>query len=390
MRGKGHKIDLSKVNWVLVIRVDEIGDVVMTSPFLRELRHLLPNARIALLVKPAARDLVELCPYVDEVLNYDWDVSLYLGPLQRNWRALHLAYRILWSHRFDLAILPRWDFDDNHATFLAYLSGAPWRVGYSEGSVYQKQLLNRGFNRLLTHVMDDSVLKHEVEHNLDVIRFLGGAVQEDRLELWLSKEDELFVEQLMMLERIQSNDLLIAFGPGARETKRIWPLSNFTEIGNWLKKSYNSRIIVLGGKGEERLGGELQKQLGETVINLVGKTTLRQTCALLKRCRLYVGNDAGPMHLAAAAGVPVVEISCHPKTGSPFYQNSPKRFRPWGVPHTVVQPATPQPPCLYGCDVKRPHCILVITVDQVKEAVAEQLRALMTPADEGVNSIGKN
>jgi heptosyltransferase-2 len=372
------------------VRLDEIGDVVMTSPFLRELRRLLPNAWITLLVKPTVYNLVEFCPYVDEVLNYNWDVSLYLGPLQRNWRALRLAYRFLWPHHFDLAILPRWDFDVNHATYLTYLSGAPWRVGYSEGSTYQRQLLNRGFDRLLTHMMNDSVLKHEVEHNLDVIRFLGGTVQEDRLELWLSKEDELFIEHLMMLQRIQSNDLLIAFGPGAGEMKRIWPLNNFIEIGNWLKKSYNSCIIVLGGKGEERLGEELQEQLGDTVISFVGQTTLRQACAILKRCHLYIGNDAGPMHLSAAAGVPVVEISCHPRTGSPVHPNSPERFRPWGVSHSVLQPTIPRSPCLYGCDATEPHCILDVTVEQVKEAVARQLRLVQSPSKHRGSSVPEN
>lgn len=109
------------------------------------------------------------------------------------------------------------------------------------------------------------------------------------------------------------------------------------------------------------------------LIDIVGKSTLRQTGAVLKRCHLYVGNDAGPMHLAAAASLSVIEISCHPLGGSPFHSNSPSRFRPWGVPHVVLQPEEASHPCSVACSVGSPHCILNISVEQVKDAVVTNL-----------------
>jgi heptosyltransferase-2 len=373
MRRKGREIDLSQVKRLLVVRLDEIGDVVLTTPFLGELRRNLPDAWITLVVKPQAYNLVELCPYVNEVLTYDWRVNGRFTNLRRHWRALRLAWRHLWRRRFDLAILPRWDTDGYHGTFVLYFSGASWRVGYSETVNDHKRRANKGFNRLLTHPLQDSNLKHEVEHNLDVIRFLGGQVQDDRLELWLGKKDKGIAEQFLKDHQVEPDELLVGLAPGAGAPKRMWPIKRFAELGSWLRNAYGARLLIVGGPGEEPLGEELERALGASVVNAVGRTTLRQAAALLQHCQLFVGNDAGPMHMAAAVGVPVVELSCHPELGSPYSASSPLRFGPWGVSHTVVQPQTSRPPCVDECIADHPHCILGITVDQVKEAVTEGL-----------------
>lgn len=373
LRRKGRDIDLSQVMGVLVVRLDEIGDVVMTSPLLRELRRALPAGWITLVVKPGMYNLVEFCPHTNEVLTYEWHTAEQLRELRRHGRALRLAWRYLWPRHFDLAVLPRWDVDCHHGSFVAYFSGAPWRVAYSERVSDHKGRPNRGFDGLFTHVLDDHTLKHEVERNLDVLRCLGGSVQEDRLELWLGPEDEVSAEQCLQSHRVQPGDLVIAFGPGAGSPTRMWPLANFLELGEWLSKQDHARILVIGGKGEEPLGQALRRQLGETVINVVGQTTLRQAGALLKRCQLFVGNDAGPMHLAAAAGVPVVEISCHPQDGDPLHYNSPRRFGPWGVPHRILQPETAREPCSKGCLAGQAHCIASIGIGQVKEAMLAAL-----------------
>jgi heptosyltransferase-2 len=368
MRKGPNDSNLSRAERVLIVRLDEAGDVVLTSPFLRELRRNLPDAWITLIVKPAVYNLVELCPYVDEVLTFDWKVSRYLGPLQRHWRALRLAYRHLWHRRFDLVIVPRWDADYYHASFVAYFSGAPSRVGYSDNVIDHKRRLNGGLDKLFTHVLDNKVLKHEVQHNLEVIRSLGGKVEEDRLEIWLSPDDAHAAVRLLELHGFQPTNLLIAVGVGKRDPKRRWPIERFVELGDWLIRRYEAYILLVGEKAEKPLYDVLQHSLGKRVINTVGQTTLRQACALLKHCHLYIGNDYGPKHMAAAVGVPVIEINGHPVNGSPVSSDSPMRFGPWGVPHIVLQPRAANDSCSAGCIASDAHCILGITVDQVKEA----------------------
>lgn len=373
---------------MLVVRPDEIGDMVLTIPLVRELRRLLPRASITLVVKPSARNLLDICPYVDEVLACDWTIDPPTGAVLRHlrtpilayrhlwqhyWRALRFAARYLWHRHIDLAIVPRWDRDSYHSAYVAYFSGAPHRIGYSEDVTREKKRVNTGYNRLFTHVLRDRTPKHEVQHNLDVVRFLGASAQDEHLELWTDEMDEAHIQQFLTAHGVDSGDVLVAFGPGAREAKRMWPLDRFIEVGEWFKGEERVRIVVVGGPGEESLGQGLRQRLGDVVVDATGQMTLRQTEALLRRCHLYVGNDTGLMHLAAAAKIPVVELSCHPKAGVPQHPNSPHRFGPWDVPHVVLQPETACAPCLDGCEAKRPHCILSISPSVVKEAVAELL-----------------
>ncbi|MFZ0052777.1 MAG: glycosyltransferase family 9 protein, partial [Desulfobaccales bacterium] len=195
------------------------------------------------------------------------------------------------------------------------------------------------------------------------------------LELWITGEDEDFARHLLESQGYHGKDFLIALVPGAAQKGKQWPLANFIDLGSKLIKEYQAWIVVIGGKTDEALGQGLKKGLGEKVIDATGQTTLRQAAAVLSHCDLYVGNDSGPMHLAAAMQVPVVEISRFPTGGRPLSPQAPARFEPWGVPHRVLQPDRPAPPC-HGdsCMAEEAHCIRRITVEQVEIAIADLLR----------------
>lgn len=373
-RWQSKKANFFEAERVCVLRLDEIGDVVMTTPFLRELRRYLPHAWITLIVKPTVFNLVELCPYVNEVLTFDWRVLGRARRVRQFWRALQFASRQLWQRRFDLAIIPRWDVDFHCAAFTAYFSGARWRVGYSEKVNDRKHHANRGFDGMFTHVLVDLTLKHEVERNLSVIRYLFGEIAGNDLELWVGGEDNTYAAHILKHNGEQDDRLIVVFGVGAGASKRMWSIANYTELAVWLVEVYRARVLVLAGPGEESLGECLRQCTGNVVTNLAGKTTLRQAVALLMGCQLYVGNDSGQMHLTAAVGIPVVEISCHPKSGDVLHENSPKRFGPWGVQSIILQPSEPRMPCVDCCIADRPHCILGVTVEQAKSAVSELLQ----------------
>ena len=377
MRRRKSGTNLTKMNRILVVRLDEIGDVVMTTPFLRELRRNKPNAWITLVVKPAVYDLIELCPYVNEVLTYDWNTKGYLWQVRQlrcHGRALKLCFKYLWKRRFDLAIIPRWDIDSYHATFLAYFSGAPWRVGYSENVNEDKLRINNNYDRLFTDVIDDNTLKHEVERNLDVIRHLGGEIRDNHLELWLSEDDEAFADKVLRDHGVRSWELIVGFGPsGGNSSLKQWPVKNFGDLGKWLKAEYKAHIVIVGGPDEEMFGEDIVRMAGTSVINMVGKTTLRQMGALLKRCNLYIGNDAGPLHVAAAMNIPLIAL---------FGSSCPHRFSTWGDHQTVIWSGFDCSPCFRKyhanrckyCIMDRPNCILSITVEQVKEELERKFQ----------------
>jgi len=391
-RRKKGQIDPSQVQNILVVRLDEIGDVLLTSPFLRELRRMFPKAWITLVVSPGTFNLAELCRHVNEVFTYDWDVAkpasrfplhaevlALVRRLRLHARAIALARKHLWPRHFDLAILPRWDMDVYYGSYVLYFCGAPWRLGYSSTATSGKVRSNTGFDRLFTHVLRDTQIKHEMEHNLDVLRRLGAKVLDSSLELWLGEDDEAFAEEALATHGVHPGEPLVAFGAGARLPQKVWPLARFVALGKRLQREGWPRILAIGGPEEARLGAQLQREFGgDAVINMVGRTTLRQTAALLKRCQLYIGNDSGPMHLAAAAGAAVVEISCHPKSGDPALASSPLRFRPWCGDFVVLQPDKPVAPCVDACVWPEPHCILGVSVDSVAEAAESLLHRLQS------------
>jgi heptosyltransferase-2 len=370
--GDATELDLSRLQRVLVVRLDKIGDVVLATPFFRELRRNVPRASITLIVGPAAYPLVAACPYVDEVQIYDWRRSRYFGPVH-HLHALMKARRDLWHRRFELAVVPCWGVDYYLASFMAYFSGAPTRVGYSERVMDAKRRLNRGFDSLFTHVSYDNAVRHEVEHNLDLLRFMGGTIESDALELWVSEADEEFAVQTLSAHSVRQDDLLIAVAPGAGAPKRCWPIERFVELAAWLNETHAARVVILGGPEDKALGPTLVTAAGGTGIDLVGNATLSQAAAVLQRCRLFVGNDSGPMHLAAAAGATVIAISCHPRTGSVQHENSPTRFGPWGAQHAVLQPEHAEPPCSQSCSAAEPHCIAGVSLEQVKRIVSSCL-----------------
>lgn len=368
-RGRREPLALSKAQRILVLRLDQIGDLVLTTPLLRELRRSAPEAHITLLVRPGTQALVEPCPYADRVLAFEPRASGPHARLVRHRRAFGFAMRKLWRQRFDLALIPRFEFDVFGAVPLAYFSGARHRVGYTEHVSDYKAWENRGYDQLLTHALPaHDGAQHEVELNLDVLRLLGGTVEDRRVELWTTPEDEGAAEALLRAASVRDGEPLVSLAFGALDPKRRWPLERFADIGRRLHHAYGARLVILGGPDEKPDGQRLLGLLGPIAVDAVGRTSLRETVALLRRCRLHVGNDTGTLHLAAAAGLSVVEISCHPQGGNPTHPNAPERFHPWGVPHHVLRPRAALP-CREYCESTAAHCILGITVDMVEAAV---------------------
>jgi len=306
---------------ILVIKLDEIGDFVLVTPFLRELRLNAPRARITLVVKPGVLNLAANCPHVDRVLAYDGQTKgLRAWQLRRQWRAWRLARGL----RADCAVIPRWGEDAYNATCLAAYSRSRAIVAYSEHTTAAKRAMNPGLDRLVSHVVAPSALAHEVEHNLELITAFGGVVENTALELWPDAADLAFARTTL-----PDGTGYAAFAPGALDPLRRWPVERFAGLAAVLQQRWGWTPVILGAPGDPVIPGAL---------NLLGRTTLRQATAVLGRCRVLVGNDSGLLHLAAAAGTRVVEISGFRAGGDPNHGNSPARFHPWGVAHRVVQP----------------------------------------------------
>ena len=349
---------------ILVVRLDKIGDVVLNSSFLRELRRSAPAAWITLVVAPETLDLVQACPHVNEALAYDFQVQSRFWRLIRHRRAIAFARSHLWKRRFDLALSPRFDADQQHAGFVAYFSGATSRIGWSESVTAARAEINAGEDRLFTRLLQRPVPVHEAERNLEFLRRIGGSVTDAAAELCLTDHDEMAARRAL-----GSDAPYVVVAPGAGVPKRLWPAARFAEAARRLCAT-GERVVILGAPSERALGQEVAAALDGCGLDLTGQLRLRESAAVIRGARLFLCNDTGIAHVAAAVGTSVVVIACHPADGSDEHENAPARFRPQGGHVTVVQPPTAQSPCEDGCGAEEPHCVLGVTVDAVVQAAA--------------------
>jgi ADP-heptose:LPS heptosyltransferase len=361
---------------IVVSRLDGAGDLIMTTGFLRQLRAGHERDRIILVVRKELANVVEFCPYVDEVYPFDMQCPAAIRMFVLPWRAAMVGLRLASAGPIALAINPRWDKDYSFNGLLVYFTRARRRIAFSEKVNPRKAVVNLGFDRLYTSVIDDRNFKHEVERGGVILRFLGVPTEDPGLELWLSDEDH---EVAGSLCGSIGASLLVAIAPGASVPRRMWPVGEFARTARIIQERFNAGIIVLGSPGERPLADAMLRGLKGPAMSLAGRTTFREAAAVLRRCRLFIGNDSGLLHVAAAVGTATIEISCHPKDGPALDGQSPARFCAWGAPTIVVQPAASLAPCVGHCEAPGAHCICAVSVDDVLEAVEESIR---TPVQE--------
>lgn len=359
-----HELEYKECRKVLVLRLDEIGDVVLTTSFLREVRNSYPKAKITLIVKPQVYNLVELCPYVDEILIFKRSEGKFKF-FHNIYEAYKFAKTYLRGENFDLALLPRWDADYYYASFIAFFSQAKERIAFSENVTEYKSENNKGYDKLFTKVFDYRKPCHEVEKNLYLLKQLGGTITDDSLELWNDTDDEKYIDSLL---KNYEKEYLIALVVSASSNKREWLPEKFSALMTMLvKDNKNVRFVLLGDKiNTEKIKNKIVNNfLASYVIDCVGKTTLRQTYTILKRCKFFIGLDTGPMHIAAVTKVNGIVLSCHPQNGDKQHGNAPERFGPWKSNLKVIRPLNGLEDCKNGCRKNYAHCINQITVEQV-------------------------
>ena len=161
----------------------------------------------------------------------------------------------------------------------------------------------------------------------------------------------------------------------AGSKRREWNETCFKEVIRNIVSLGNSQFVLMGyGKNAESKALYIKKFFpGNEVLNLTGKTSLRETYAVLKLCDIYLGGDTGPMHMAAAAGLQGVVLSCHPITGSLDNNNSPTRFGPWNDDKMIVLQPKPMIGCENGCNHNEAHCINNISVSDVSKLLKQYL-----------------
>jgi len=295
---------------ILVVRNDRFGEFLLNIPALRALKETFTQAKLIAVVDPYVRDLAEALPFIDEII--EW------GRAGHSLSAKLKLVGLLKRKGIDIAVIlnPAKDFN-----IITYLCGIPIRVGY-----------DRKWGFLLTHKMKDKKhlgQKHEIEYNLELVS-LVGAKTEDRA-LFISVEDNI-IDSLFSDNGIEDSANLVALHPWTSDPIKQWPLEYFYSLAQRLTKELNLKVLIVGGKDEAAQDRYFCKNPEHSFINLSGRTTLRELAVLLKKCRLLISGDSGPVHLACAVNTRVLSIFRSDLPGK-----SAKRWGPWGEGHAVIE-----------------------------------------------------
>ena len=306
----------AEVRKILVLELWHMGDVVLATPVLQRLRSMYPDARITLLAKAHALELLQHSPLVDEIVAFDFPwtaMSAKYDPSRYDPSAIRDLVRRLREMAFDLSIDCRMDLRSN---VLTRSIGARRRIGYDFG----------GGGFLLTDAVSAPPAdQHKVDDWMGLLAPLHADEKESREavtpSLTVTSEERAEAIRTLGLYDISDTDTVVGIHPGGSHEAKRWPVDNFAAVGRALADRRNIKLLVF--VDPEGCGSDMH--LGQNAAFV--RTSIREMMALFTQCDVVICNDSGPMHIAAALGVPVVAV---------FRTGDPKAYGPRGLNHTVV------------------------------------------------------
>ena len=320
-----------------------LGDAVMTTPALTAVRATFPQAEIVLLANPLVSQLFAYHPAVDRVIVFDRK-GRHSGLIGR----LRLAQQLR-CERFDLALILPNSFD---SALIPWLARIPQRLGKASDG---RSLLLSG--RYAEPLRGEP--QHEVCYYLELVRHFGTEGAEPVPRLFTTPEEDACAEAVLTARGYGGRPLLgINAGASFGSAKRWYP-ERFAETARRLADEWGADVLLFGGPDEVPLVAEIEQGLAGDCLNLAGRTTVRELMALIKRCSFFITNDSGPMHIAAAFGVPLVAI---------FGPTDHAGTAPFTELAAVVRSPVDCAPCkLRTCPTDH-ACMRGVTVNQVLDA----------------------
>lgn len=335
---------------ILIRSANWIGDAVMTTPAICDIRRHFPKARIVLLAKPWVAPVFEKNPHIDELMIYDNEGR------HRGVPGFVRLITDIKTYRFDSAILFQNAFE---AALIAFLSGIPRRIGYPT-DVRAFLLTSR------SQMPPDIKSIHQVKYYQGILKGCGITPICKELHVTVNPEHnhraELFLKEWGpgISGRMVGVNFGAAYGPAKQ-----WPLERFAELCDRISEDFGCRIVLFGSTTDKSAGMHLEKIMNHPVLNTAGKTSLGEAIALIGKCSLFITNDSGLMHVASALKVPIVAI---------FGSTNPKTTGPWNFQGRLIRNPVPCSPCLAQiCREGHFNCMKGITVEAVYEAVKELL-----------------
>ena len=326
---------------ILLMRLSSLGDIVLTTPAIRAVRAHFPDAYIAMLVGKQAADVLQENPHLDEIITFDRLAK------HKDTREMLRIIRILRERKFTLVL----DLQRKFRTeLLMYCSGAVERVGKG---------------RLCTLRVPEQGNKHATAHYFDLLHAVGIPAVDQRLELFLAESERKEASQRLAAAGVTEAGLKVGLFPGAGWKLREWMPDRFAAIGNRLVEHLNAEVLIFGGPKEAALVQIVANLMEVPAVPFAGNLQVRELAACIEKCDLFLTNDTGPMHIAAAVGTPTVSL---------FGPGNHIRFQPLGEFHRTIRHAVPCSPCKQFTDTcKNNICMQKITIDEVWQVIFNTL-----------------
>ena len=314
IRKKPISIDKSKIHRILILRLDAIGDVLRTTPLIRELRKIFPKAEIDYIVSSNSKGILVGNPNINNIIPINTKIG-HLSHITRVTTYFEAAINLR-KNKYDLLINlePHW-----LSQFFTLLLNIPISIGFDRAG--------EGF--ALNNKIPYDGSKNEIFKNLEILKFFGKTSRNTKLDIFIPKKDIDFAESILKKHNLYKKKV-IGFAPGisdntiAEERYREWPKEKYAKLCKILiNKGFF--LVFIGTKKQKKLIKDIIKNLNtKDYLNMVGKTTIMQAAAFIKNCNLFIGGDSGPIHIAAATNTNIIALfgPTSPKRAAPLTKNT--------------------------------------------------------------------
>lgn len=341
---------------VLAVRLDNLGDVLVTSPAIHAIRDSLPNASLTLLASPVGAQAGRLNPDLHGIIVYE---APWMDPWHRLPQDLERERRVLEALRaehFDAAVIfSSFRQSPLPAAYLCYLAGIPLRLAAS---------IDGPGSLLTTRHHHPEHMMHEVERGLDLVSAVGFTTERD--DLVLQVPDDARAEVRAMLPEIRaqarSDGSLVVVHPGCSMPARTYSWERYAEVCDLLVERLGATVVLTGADSERELVARIRERARVEVIDLAGALSFPVVCGLIEAADVVVTNNTGPMHIAAAVKTPVVALFA--------LTNPPEQWGPWRVPHRQLFHEVPCRLC-YQRICPFEHECLAVSPEEVLAAVLD-------------------
>jgi heptosyltransferase I len=279
---------------ILIIKLSAIGDVIHALPVVHALKKRYPASKISWIVERPAYDLLKGNPNIDDIIIFDKPQFKSIAGFIKHGPALASSLK---QRHFDLVLDLQGLFK---SAAIAWLSGAANRMGYCNMRE-MSQLISKPICGIHRN-------GHVIERYLDVARALDCNCDEVNFDINISEQDANIARNLLAENGILPDQPYIVIAPGTNWQSKCWPARSYADLASALTENYKCPIVLIGGPQDHERASIIQDRANAQMVNLIGKTTLKQLAYILQKSRLFIAGDTGPMHLAVAMGTTVIAL----------------------------------------------------------------------------------